>query len=125
MMPFESIEPQCEALRGNGTNASEPSMNKTLTKISSILASEIECSIFEEHVVPALEVARKVLAAQQPEPRAEATAHWWDGEWSFSSITPRAAETLHCDDSPDLWRCGKRAAGRHLDGRTHDEFPVA
>jgi len=44
-------------------------MNKTLTKISSILASEIECSIFEEHVVPALEVARKVLATQQPEPR--------------------------------------------------------
>lgn len=48
-------------------------MNKTLTKISSILASEIECSIFEEHVVPALEVARKVLATQQPEPRAEVT----------------------------------------------------
>ncbi|PFH29082.1 phage Gp37/Gp68 family protein [Burkholderia sp. JKS000303] len=57
--------------------------------------------------------------------RTEATAHWWDGEWSFGSITPRAAETLHCDDSPDLWRCGKRAAGRHLDGRTHDEFPEA
>jgi hypothetical protein len=48
-------------------------MNKTLTKISSILASEIECSIFEEHVVPALEVARKVLATQQPEPRDEVT----------------------------------------------------
>ncbi|MDR8027035.1 phage Gp37/Gp68 family protein [Burkholderia cenocepacia] len=60
-----------------------------------------------------------------PQMRTEATAHWWDGEWSFSSITPRAAETLHCDDSPDLWRCGKRAAGRHLDGRTHDEFPEA
>ncbi|WP_322089966.1 phage Gp37/Gp68 family protein [Burkholderia cenocepacia] len=58
-----------------------------------------------------------------PQKRTEATAHWWDGEWSFSSITPRAAETLHYDDSPDLWRCGKRAAGRHLDGRTHDDFP--
>lgn len=58
-----------------------------------------------------------------PQKRTEATAHWWDGEWSFSSITPLAAETLHCDDSPDLWRCGKRAAGRHLEGRTHDEFP--
>ncbi|MBN3832897.1 phage Gp37/Gp68 family protein [Burkholderia sp. Ac-20344] len=60
-----------------------------------------------------------------PQKRTEATAHWWDGEWSFSSIAPRAAETLHCDDSPDLWRCGKHAAGRHLDGRTHDEFPEA
>ncbi|MEN8511997.1 phage Gp37/Gp68 family protein [Burkholderia sp. RS02] len=60
-----------------------------------------------------------------PQKRTEATAHWWDGEWSFGSITPRAAETLHCDDAPDLWRCGKRAAGRHLDGRTHDEFPEA
>ncbi|AOI98143.1 phage Gp37/Gp68 family protein [Burkholderia sp. LA-2-3-30-S1-D2] len=59
-----------------------------------------------------------------PQKRTEATAHWWDGEWSFSSITPRAAETLHCDDSPDMWRCGKRAAGRHLDGSTHDDFPA-
>ncbi|MGU2444379.1 phage Gp37/Gp68 family protein [Burkholderia cenocepacia] len=58
-----------------------------------------------------------------PQKRTEATAHWWDGEWSFGSITPREAETLHCDDSPDLWRCGKRAAGRHIDGRTHDQFP--
>lgn len=48
-------------------------MSKTLTEISSILASEIECSIFEAHVAPALEIARKVLATQQPEPRDEVT----------------------------------------------------
>jgi len=29
----------------------------------------------------------------------------------------------HIDDQPDLYRVGKKAAGRMLDGRTHDEFP--
>jgi hypothetical protein len=31
-------------------------------RIKSILAAEIECGVFEQHVVPALETARKVLA---------------------------------------------------------------
>ncbi|ARK80979.1 hypothetical protein BOC40_11640 [Burkholderia pseudomallei] len=73
ILDTQQPEPPCEALRGSGTNASEPSMSKTLTEISSILASEIECSIFEAHVAPALEIARKVLATQQPEPRDEVT----------------------------------------------------
>jgi hypothetical protein len=34
----------------------------SIDQIESILASEIECSIFEDHVVPALNAARKVLA---------------------------------------------------------------
>ena len=33
----------------------------TLQEITEILASEIECSIFEQHVQPALEAARKML----------------------------------------------------------------
>ncbi|CAN0620291.1 protein of unknown function [Burkholderia multivorans] len=35
---------------------------EALTQLASILASEIECSVFERHVAPALEVARAVLA---------------------------------------------------------------
>lgn len=30
----------------------------------------------------------------------------------------------HIDDEPDLYRVGKKEAGRRLDGRTHDEFPI-
>lgn len=70
-------------------------MNKTLTKISSILASEIECSLFEEHVVPALEVAQKVLATQHPEPRAE--------------VKPRKVER-HSDMSVLVVFCSTREA---------------
>lgn len=31
----------------------------------------------------------------------------------------------HIDDEPDLYRIGKRAAGRLLDGKHHDEYPEA
>jgi hypothetical protein len=34
-----------------------------LEKLAGILASEIECDVFEQHVTPALDVARKVFAA--------------------------------------------------------------
>jgi hypothetical protein len=37
----------------------------TIDQIESILASEIECSIFETHVVPALEAARKAFAESE------------------------------------------------------------
>jgi hypothetical protein len=50
-------------------------------------------------------------------------ADYWDGEWEFSTMTPGCAEGMHCDDEPVPYRCGKKAAGRHLDGRTHDQFP--
>lgn len=39
-----------------------------LKQISSILACEIECSVFEAHVQPALEIARKVLVSQAAPP---------------------------------------------------------
>ncbi|WOD19807.1 phage Gp37/Gp68 family protein [Paraburkholderia kirstenboschensis] len=57
--------------------------------------------------------------------RTERTADWFAGKWTFSTITPRAHEGLHTDDEPTLYRIGKKLAGRHLDGRTHDEFPEA
>jgi protein gp37 len=55
--------------------------------------------------------------------RTERTADWFAGKWTFSTITPSAHEGLHTDDEPTLYRIGKKVAGRHLDGRTHDEFP--
>jgi hypothetical protein len=58
-----------------------------------------------------------------PLTRTARVAGYWDGEWEFSTMTPGSAEGMHCDDEPVLYRCGKKAAGGHLDGRTHDEFP--
>ncbi|MEM5384182.1 phage Gp37/Gp68 family protein [Paraburkholderia phymatum] len=49
------------------------------------------------------------------------TAHWFADEWMFGEES--LASYGHVDDEPDLYRIGKRAAGRDLDGRTHDEFP--
>jgi hypothetical protein len=34
-----------------------------------------------------------------------------------------ACEDGHCDDQPDLYRVGKKAAGRLLDGVLHDGYP--
>lgn len=48
-----------------------------------------------------------------------------DGAWSLSQFTRRAAEDLHTDDEPDVWRVGKKAAGRLLDGVLHDARPSA
>ena len=56
--------------------------------------------------------------------RAEDTASWWDDRWQFSRVTVRQAEVMHIDDEPDLWRVGKRAAGRLLDGVAHDGMPA-
>jgi protein gp37 len=58
-----------------------------------------------------------------PLTRTERVADYWDGEWEFSTMTPGSAEGMHCDDEPVVYRCGKKVAGRQLDGRTHDEFP--
>lgn len=35
-----------------------------------------------------------------------------------------ATDGGHVDDQPDLYQVGKKAAGRHLDGRTWDEVPT-
>jgi protein gp37 len=58
-----------------------------------------------------------------PLKRTERVADWWDGEWEFSTMTPGAANGMHRDDEPVVYRCGKNVSGRMLDGRTHDEFP--
>jgi protein gp37 len=43
------------------------------------------------------------------------TAHWFDG-WHFGTETAKQSESCHADDAPDLYRVGKVAAGRLLDG---------
>lgn len=55
--------------------------------------------------------------------RTERVADWFGGEWSFNTMTPGAHDGLTYDDEPTVYRIGKKTAGRHLDGRTHDEFP--
>jgi len=50
---------------------------------------------------------------------ARVTHRWRDGElWAFEGGTIRAHE-------PGMARVGKKGAGRLLDGRTHDSFPLA
>jgi protein gp37 len=56
--------------------------------------------------------------------RTEQTATWFDERWTFGTLTPKQSEELHVDDQPDLFRLGKKAAGRMLDGREWSEFPV-
>jgi protein gp37 len=55
--------------------------------------------------------------------RSETVAWRRNGEWSFCSLTPFASQQMHRDDEPDLFRVGKRRAGRMLDGITHDAMP--
>ena len=52
------------------------------------------------------------------------TADWFDDQWMFGD-TDLARDGGHIDDEPDLYRVGKKYSGRHLDGRTHDEYPKA
>jgi protein gp37 len=40
----------------------------------------------------------------------------WDEAWSEPDG--------HCDDEPDVYRIGKKRAGRKLDGQLHDGFPA-
>ncbi|WP_165976463.1 DUF5131 family protein [Paraburkholderia silviterrae] len=60
-----------------------------------------------------------------PMKRTEHVAHWFIDKWMFSTLTPSGSAGMHYDDEPTVYRVGKRTAGRHLDGRTHDEFPEA
>ncbi|MBR8234662.1 phage Gp37/Gp68 family protein [Burkholderia sp. AU42008] len=60
-----------------------------------------------------------------PPTRTERVADWFGDEWSFSTMTPGEHDGLSYDDEPTVYRVGKKTAGRHLDGRTHDEFPEA
>lgn len=58
-----------------------------------------------------------------PPRRTEQVATWWNGKWDFSSLTPRMSAQLHSDDAPDVYRLGKKTAGRHLEGVEHNGFP--
>jgi protein gp37 len=62
--------------------------------------------------------------------RTESAATFYDEDWSnpgwhFQSISVGASEQMHRDEEPDVWRVGKKRAGRLLDGVTHDAFPEA
>ncbi|HLF13217.1 MAG TPA: DUF5131 family protein [Gammaproteobacteria bacterium] len=61
--------------------------------------------------------------AEAPPTRTERMASYFNGEWHYGELTPRQSEETHVVDEPDLFRLGKKAAGRHLDGRIHEEFP--
>jgi hypothetical protein len=50
------------------------------------------------------------------------TAFLWDDSWHIHPLN-LATDHGHIDDQPDLYRVGKKAAGRLLDGVTHDGFP--
>jgi protein gp37 len=52
------------------------------------------------------------------------TAFLWDDEWQIHPLN-LATDGGHIDDQPDLYRVGKKAAGRLLDGVTHDGYPEA
>lgn len=50
------------------------------------------------------------------------TALWWNDKWNLGRDNLASFEA-HFGDEPDLYRMGKRAAGRLLDGLRHDGFP--
>jgi protein gp37 len=50
------------------------------------------------------------------------TAFLVDDEWHIYPLN-LATDGGHIDDQPDLYRVGKKAAGRFLDGIEHDGFP--
>lgn len=52
--------------------------------------------------------------------------HKQNGEWAGPGKIPGPIRKVACHEFPDgtkVWRNGKHAAGRLLDGRTHDELP--
>jgi protein gp37 len=51
------------------------------------------------------------------------TAFLMDDCWGIYPLN-LATDGGHIDDQPDLYRVGKKAAGRWLDGVTHDGFPA-
>lgn len=46
-------------------------------------------------------------------------------DWHIRRVGRAEAEEGHRDDEPELWRLGKKQAGRRLDGVLHDGFPIA
>lgn len=52
------------------------------------------------------------------------SATWFGGKW-LMGIEDLACEDGHIDDQPDVYRVGKKAAGRLLDGVEHNGYPEA
>lgn len=50
------------------------------------------------------------------------TASWFNDEWRLSEENLATTDN-HIDDEPDLYRVGKKAAGRLLDGVDHNGYP--
>jgi protein gp37 len=50
---------------------------------------------------------------------------WTNPGWHFERISVRVSEEMHRDDEPNVWRVGKKRAGRLLDGALHDAMPEA
>lgn len=67
------------------------------------------------------EWAPGVCATNTLEMRCVQIADWFVDGWKFSAI-PGNSE-FHVEDEPTLYRAGKKAAGRLLDGVQHDGFP--
>ena len=63
--------------------------------------------------------------AQNTIGRAVDTADWFDSRWHFERLSAASCADQHIDDEPTLYRAGKKAAGRLLDGVLHDGFPEA
>jgi hypothetical protein len=77
-----------------------------IDKIQSILASEIECSVFEMNVLPALDVCRRVEADE---------------------CTPAAYMVRHKDfrGNESLWRCVEmKFADRYKADENYDMRPL-
>ena len=56
-----------------------------------------------------------------PPTRTERVADWFNGAWHYSELSPRVSAETH--DEQLLYRLGKKAAGRLLDGVEHSDFP--
>ena len=52
------------------------------------------------------------------------TATLWGDRWHINPLN-LATDNGHIDDEPDLYRVGKKASGRLLDGKLHDGYPEA
>lgn len=60
-----------------------------------------------------------------PPDRLGPGGRWFNDRWDYETLTPASAEGMHIDDEPTVYRAGKAAAGRLLDGVLHDAFPAS
>lgn len=64
-------------------------------------------------------------AIDDPQDRTTTGAWHFAGQWRQRPVTVRESEEMHFDDEPDVWRVGKRRAGRLLDGVEHHARPFS